>query len=170
MRSISLRRRHGPRTLLDSLTRCAAKRRHSAAPMLEKVGQSRSAASPACHVAPAPFGGVGAHFMPFLLRALAASLWPGDKAPARRQDARGRDGDETVSEGFDHVVFERLGVCVLAQAVHPAHRSVQGMVHPPIWCFSCFSCHVEQGIEERPPPILFASPFPIPCFVKRYCP
>ena len=38
--------------------------------------------------------------------------------------------------GFDHDALERLEVGVLAQEVHPAHRSVQGMVHLPILCFS----------------------------------
>jgi hypothetical protein len=59
-------------------------------------------------------------------------------------------------------VLERLEIGVLAQQVHPAHRSVRGMVYLPVWCFSCSSWHVEQGIKGRPPPILAAVPFRFP--------
>jgi hypothetical protein len=51
-------------------------------------------------------------------------------------------------------VLERLEVGVPVKEVHRAHRSGQDMMHLPTWCFSCSSCHLEQGIEERPPPIL----------------
>ena len=74
---------------------------------------------------------------------------------------------ERAVEGFDHDVLERLEVGVLAQEVHPAHRSVQGMVHLPIWCFSRSTWHVKQGVEERPPPILAASAFPVPKVCHR---
>jgi hypothetical protein len=48
---------HCPKTLFDSLTRSAAQHRHSDTFTLEKPGQSRSAGSRACHVAPAPIRG-----------------------------------------------------------------------------------------------------------------
>src|SRR5438876_729942 len=57
LRVTRTQQRHRPKTLLESLTLCAAKRRHSGAPTLENVKQSRSAASRACHVAPAPIRG-----------------------------------------------------------------------------------------------------------------
>jgi hypothetical protein len=91
-----------------------------------------------------------------------AVTWESRTLTVIRRHARGQDAAGVAPEGFDHVVLERLEVGVLAQVVHPAHRSVQGMVHLPILCFPCFSWHAEQGINERPPPILAASPFPLP--------
>ena len=100
--------------------------------------------------------------MPFLLRDLAVGLRPDDKVPVIGQDAIRQDADGVSVVGFDHDVLERLEVGVLAQEVHPAHRSVQGMVHLPILCFSRGSWYREQGTKERrPPPILAASPFPL---------
>ena len=68
--------------------------------------------------------------------------------------------------GFDHDALERLEVGVLAQEVHPAHRSVQGMVHLPIWCFSCGSRSGAGHQRAARRPILAASPFPHPGHVS----
>ena len=69
--------------------------------------------------------------------------------------------------GFDHDALERLEVGVLAQEVHPAHRSVQGMVHLPIWCFSCGSRYRELGTKERRSPSILAAPlFPVPSLFR----
>ena len=80
-------RRHRPKALLDNLTLSAAKRRHFAAPTLENVGQSRSAASRACHVAPVPIRGHWRALHALLLRDLAVSLRPDNKVPVIEQDA-----------------------------------------------------------------------------------
>ena len=55
---------HRPKALFDSLTLSAAKRRHSGAPTLEKVGQSRSQRLQRVTSPRLPFGGIGAHCMP----------------------------------------------------------------------------------------------------------
>jgi hypothetical protein len=55
-------------------------------------------------------------------------------------------------------VSERLEAGVLAQEVHPAHRSVQGMVHLLILCFPRGPRYREQATAERRPPSLLARP------------
>ena len=47
-----------------------------------------------------PFGGIGAHCMPFLLRDLAVSLRPDDKVPVIGQDARRQDADGVAAGGL----------------------------------------------------------------------
>jgi hypothetical protein len=84
-----------------------------------------------------PLGDIGARCTHFFLRDSAVGLRSDDKVPVIGHDAIRQDADAVSVMGYDHGALERLEVGVLAQEVHPAHRSVRGIVHLPILCFSC---------------------------------
>jgi hypothetical protein len=80
----------------------------------------------------------------------------------------GKDTDGVASVGFDHDALERLEADVLAQEMHPAHRSVQYMGNLPALCFPRCSWHLEEDTKKpRPLTILAACPFPLPDHDER---